>query len=67
MESLPRAVHIPLTDEVADALYQLSRREYRHPRQQATFLLVEGLRRAGLLTPEPENDRQLEVVNATAD
>jgi hypothetical protein len=46
---LPRAVHIPLPDDVADALYELSRRQYRHPRQQAAYLLVEGLRRAGVL------------------
>lgn len=46
---LPRAVHIPLPDDVADALYELSRRQFRHPRQQAAFLLVEGLRQAGVL------------------
>lgn len=45
----PRAVHIPLSNEVADALYRLSRREYRHPRQQAAFLLEESLRRAGAM------------------
>lgn len=49
MDALQRSVHIPLPHDVADALYELSRREYRHPRQQAAFLLAEGLRRAGVL------------------
>lgn len=49
MQTLPRSVHIPLPGDLADALYELSRREYRHPRQQAAYLLAEGLRRAGAL------------------
>ena len=46
---LRRSVHLPLPDNIADALYELSRRELRHPRQQAVWLLVEGLRRHGVL------------------
>lgn len=35
--------------EVADALRELSQREYRHPRDQAALFVAEGLRRAGAL------------------
>lgn len=45
----PRSLYVPLRGDVAEALLTLSLREYRHPKEQAAFLVAEGLRRAGLL------------------
>jgi hypothetical protein len=49
----PSNVYVPLPSSAADALRELARREFRHPRDQAQKLLVEGLRRAGALPAEP--------------
>jgi hypothetical protein len=45
----PRRIVLPLSAAAAEALSELSQREYRHPREQAELFVVEGLRRAGVL------------------
>jgi hypothetical protein len=47
--STPRSFYVPLAGNAAEALRELSRREFRHPREQAALFVVEGLRRAGAL------------------
>jgi hypothetical protein len=47
-----RAVYVPLSDRVFDALVALADQEYRHPREQAGKLLIEALQRTGALTDE---------------
>lgn len=42
-----------LDDEQRRALSELAVKEFRDPRDQAAYLIVEGLRRAGAL-PEPK-------------
>ena len=62
-----RAIYVPLPEGIAERLRELARREMRDPREQATWLIVDGLRRAGLepelqpderaaLTPSPKGD-----------
>ena len=46
-------VYVPLVGGAADALLDLSRQEFRSPRDQAQKLIVEGLRAAGVLLPGP--------------
>ena len=41
-----------LLDEHRHALGELAVREYREPDDQAAYLIVDGLRRAGILTEE---------------
>ena len=49
-----RAIYVPLpNEETRRALIQLAEHEWRNPREQAAKLLVEGLRRAGVLPDEP--------------
>ena len=60
-----RALYVQLPEPARDALLQLALREYRHPRDQAAVLLLDGLRRAGLLTREAKRGAQREVVDAT--
>jgi hypothetical protein len=43
-----RSIYVPLPDGVADKLRQLARRELRDPKEQAAWLILDGLRRAGL-------------------
>ena len=50
----PQALYVPLPQEAASALRNLARREYRHPREQAVVLVLDGLRRAGALAPSPQ-------------
>ena len=50
-------VYVPLPTAAAEALRELARREFRHPRDQARKLLVEGLQRAGALPAEPADSR----------
>ncbi|HVA85259.1 MAG TPA: hypothetical protein VNF73_02950 [Candidatus Saccharimonadales bacterium] len=42
-----KALYVPVTPEVFEALRRLAAREFRHPRQQAARLIVEGLDRDG--------------------
>jgi hypothetical protein len=48
---MPR-LSIVLPEEEHRALCDLAVREWREPRSQAAVLLLEGLRRAGILPPE---------------
>jgi hypothetical protein len=41
-----------LLDEHRQALSEMAVREYREPDDQAAYLIVDGLRRAGVLTDE---------------
>jgi hypothetical protein len=50
---MTRNIYVPLPDPVREALYELAEREWRHPKEQASKLLVEGLRRAGMLADQP--------------
>jgi len=44
-----------LSDEHRRALDELAAREYREPAEQAAYLIVDGLKRAGALNdPKPE-------------
>ena len=44
-----RAIYVPVTEPVRRALNDLAERECRDPRDQATYLIREGLRQAGAL------------------
>jgi hypothetical protein len=45
-----RGIYVPVSDPVARrALVNLAEREMRDPRDQAAYLIVEGLRAAGAL------------------
>ncbi len=43
-----RSVYIALPDSALDRLAELARREMRDPKAQASWLILDGLRRAGL-------------------
>jgi hypothetical protein len=43
-----RSIYIAISDDAADKLRELARREFRAPRQQAAVLVLAGLERAGL-------------------
>jgi len=43
-----RAIYVPLPEGVADRLRELARREMRDPREQAAWLILDGLRRSEL-------------------
>jgi hypothetical protein len=43
-----RAIYVPLPEGAADRLRELARRELRDPREQATWLILAGLKSAGL-------------------
>ncbi|MEK6720537.1 MAG: hypothetical protein AABZ33_07670 [Chloroflexota bacterium] len=43
-----RSVYIPLPEAAVDRLRELAAREMRDPKAQAAWLVVDGLRRAGL-------------------
>jgi hypothetical protein len=47
-----RTVYVSLPTDAAEALCELSRREFRHPRDQAQKLLLEGLWASGALPKE---------------
>lgn len=47
-----RSIYVPLPDGAGDRLRELARRELRDPREQAAWLILDGLRRAGM---EPEH------------
>lgn len=46
---MQRSVNVPLQARALAALVELAQREYREPRAQAAILIVDGLRRAGLV------------------
>lgn len=43
-----RSIYVPLPEGAADRLRELARRELRDPKEQATWLILDGLKRAGL-------------------
>ena len=43
-----RSIYVPLPEGTADRLRELARRELRDPKEQAAWLILDGLRRAGL-------------------
>lgn len=43
-----RSIYVPLPEGASDRLRELARRELRDPREQAAWLILDGLRRAGL-------------------
>lgn len=43
-----RSIYVPLPEDAGDRLRELARRELRDPREQAAWLILDGLRRAGL-------------------
>ncbi|MGA2514284.1 MAG: hypothetical protein ABSG37_11790 [Candidatus Limnocylindrales bacterium] len=61
-----RSIYIAISDDAADKLRELAQREFRAPRQQATVLVLEGLRRAGL-DPTLPYDEGAEPSVATRD
>jgi hypothetical protein len=52
-----RSIYVPLPEGAGDRLRELSRRELRDPREQATWLILDGLRRAGLPVDVGPRDR----------
>jgi hypothetical protein len=52
---VPSNVYVSLPSNAAEALRELARREFRHPRDQAQKLLVEGLRQAGALPADQQD------------
>ncbi len=53
-----RAIYVPVTEPVRRALNDLAERECRDPRDQATYLIVQGLKladAAGVPTTESED------------
>jgi hypothetical protein len=51
---MARSIYVPLSTPAKEALYQLAEREWRHPKEQASKLLVEALRQAGALPADPD-------------
>jgi hypothetical protein len=51
-----RTLRVSLPENVAERLRELARREMREPQAQAAYLIIAGLRSAGL-DPEPAQPR----------
>lgn len=49
-----RSVYIALPESALDRLAELARREMRDPKAQASWLILDGLRRAGLDAGRPD-------------
>ena len=43
-----RSIYVPLPEGAVDKLRELARRELRDPREQAAWLILAGLKAAGL-------------------
>jgi hypothetical protein len=53
-----RPIYVPLPDEqTRRALVNVAEREFRDPRAQAAKYIVEGLKRAGILTDQKPDPR----------
>ncbi len=50
---MPR-MYLVLPNEEHQALCDLALREWRDPREQATYMIAEGLKRAGVLSEDAE-------------
>jgi len=48
----PRNLYVKLPSDVADALYRVADRQWRHPKDQAGLLIADGLRQLGELPHE---------------
>ena len=48
-----RSIYVPLPEGAAERLRELAAREMRDTRSQATWLILDGLRRAGLDAGRP--------------
>lgn len=57
-------IQLPIDER--DALFQLARREYRNPREQAALIIRRELERRGLLPTEGVAAENQEVRHATA-
>ncbi len=53
-----RGIFIPLLDEHREALIDLADREWRRPVDQAAKILIEGLKAAGALKNEEDDDTE---------
>ena len=53
----PQNLYIKLPADVADALYRTAHRRWRRPKDQAVFLIAEGLRQLGELPSDPDAER----------
>jgi hypothetical protein len=53
MEGKMTKINVPLSQPEVDALVAIANREYRHPREQARYMIREALVQQGLLQPEP--------------
>ncbi len=62
-----RALYILLPEPARAALLELALSEYRHPRDQAAVLVIDGLRQAGLLTEGSQREDQQKVSHAATD
>jgi hypothetical protein len=51
-----RSIYVPLPDVAIERLREMARRELRDPKAQASYLILSGLRAAGL-DPEPRSDQ----------
>ena len=51
-----RNLYVPLPEGAIERLRELAAREFRGTKEQATVLIIDGLRRSGL--PIDENDRR---------
>ena len=49
-----RSIYVPLPTPAREALYELADREWRHPKEQASKMLVEALQRAGALSTDDQ-------------
>jgi hypothetical protein len=61
-----RAIYVPLPEGAADRLRELARREMRDPRDQAGWLIIDGLRRAGLQVDLAPRERAALAPNSRA-
>jgi len=52
-----RSIYVPLPEGAADRLRELACRELRDPREQAAWLILDGLRRAGFPVDVGPRDR----------
>jgi hypothetical protein len=58
-----RAIYVPLSSPLRRALVNLAESEYRDPRDQAAYLILEGLRQRGAL-PESTTAAGRQPANA---
>ncbi len=56
-------IYVRLTKAETETLRQLSERERRKPADQAAYLVVEGLKRRGLLAPASTREHHAEDGN----